>query len=92
MATDDGASPSETTTGLGKGLGMSFLLKVTAKVRPQTYSSYATWALLNCELQAVILMQNKPARCGNGLENRVSPKAMGFASSVLRHKLDYLNW
>ena len=29
-------------------------------------------------------MQNKPARCGSGLENRVSPKAMGFVSSVLR--------
>lgn len=30
MATDDGANPSETTTSLGKGLSMSFLLKVTA--------------------------------------------------------------
>lgn len=27
MATDDGANPSETTTSLGKGLCMSFLLK-----------------------------------------------------------------
>ena len=36
----------------------------------------------------LVFMQNKPARCGNGLENRVSPKAMGFVSSVLRHMLD----